>query len=136
MRIRPCSRWSFALFALIVAPMHLAMAQERAQDRRRSLSPTQEVSDDPRRVPVPPGPKGPDGTIVLRGGRVFDGSGSAARLASVVISRNKIARIMDASSTDWPRDARVIDVSGKTVLPGLIDLHTHLTFVAPPLSPI
>ena len=136
MRIRPCSRWSFALFALIVAPMHLAMAQERAQDRRRSLSPTQEVSDDPRRVPVPPGPKGPDGTIVLRGGRVFDGSGSAARLASVVISRNKIARIMDASSTDWPRDARVIDVSGKTVLPGLIDLHTHLTYVDPPLSTI
>jgi imidazolonepropionase-like amidohydrolase len=32
---------------------------------------------------------------------------------------------------DWPPDARVIDVAGKTVMPGLIDLHTHLTYGEP-----
>ena len=85
-------------------------------------------------MPVAPGPKGPDGTIVLRGGRVFDGTGSAAKAATVVIVRNKIARILDAGSTDWPKDARVIDVLGKTVLPGLIDLHTHLTYYDPPYT--
>lgn len=117
-----------------LAPTLRIGAQEKAQDRRRWLSPSQEVSDDPRRVPVAPGPKGPDGTIVLRGGRVFDGTGSAAKAATVVIVRNKIARILDAGSTDWPKDARVIDVTGKTVLPGLIDLHTHLTYYDPPYT--
>ncbi|MEO7966839.1 MAG: amidohydrolase family protein, partial [Gemmatimonadaceae bacterium] len=48
--------------------------------------------------------------------------------------RNRISKVLDASSNDWPKDARVIDVTGKTVMPGLIDLHTHLTYSDPPLS--
>lgn len=134
MSIRAWS-WSSAMYVLaLVLPLQPARAQERAQDKRRWLSPTQVVSDDPRRVPVAPGPRGPDGTIVLRGGRVFDGTGAAARPATVVITRNRIARILDAASTDWPRDARVLDVTGRTVMPGLIDMHTHLTYVDPPVS--
>jgi imidazolonepropionase-like amidohydrolase len=107
------------------------LAQESARDRRRYLDPATPVSDDPRRVPVPPGPRGPDGSIVLRGGRLFDGTGTAARNATVVILRNKITKILPADSTDWPRDAQIIDVSGKTVMPGLIDLHTHITYDEP-----
>ncbi len=109
-------------------------AQERARDRRRSLAPGQVTSDDPRRVPASPQLRGPAGVTVLRGGRVFDGTGARAREATVVLERNRIARIVAPSATDWPRDARVIDVTGKTVMPGLIDLHTHLTYIEPPLS--
>lgn len=105
-----------------------AQAQERAQDRRKFLDPSAPVSDDPRRVPVKPGPRGPEGSIVLRGGRIFDGTGVAVREGSVVIERNKITKILPAGATDWPKDARVLDVAGKTVMPGLIDLHTHLTY--------
>ena len=104
------------------------VAQEKAQDRRRLLDPKTPVSDDPRRVPVKPGPRGPEGTLVLAGGRIFDGTGAPAREGSLVLERNKIARILPAGATDWPKDAQVVDVSGKTVLPGLIDLHTHLTY--------
>jgi len=104
------------------------LAQEQWQERRRFLDPKTQVSDDPRRIVVKPGPRGPEGTLVLRGGRIFDGTGAAAREGTLVIERNKIARILPAGATDWPKDARVIDVSGKTVLPGLIDLHTHLTY--------
>jgi imidazolonepropionase-like amidohydrolase len=32
------------------------------------------------------------------------------------------------SATEWPTNAEVVDVAGKTILPGLIDLHTHLTY--------
>jgi imidazolonepropionase-like amidohydrolase len=104
------------------------LAQEQRQERRRFLDPKTQVSDDPRRIVVKPGPRGPEGTLVLRGGRIFDGTGAPAREGSLVIERNKIARVLPAGATDWPKDARVIDVSGKTVLPGLIDLHTHLTY--------
>jgi len=130
MRIRPKKPALFAV-VLLLAVCAAMLAQERARDRRRYLDPATPVSDDPRRVPVPPGPRGPDGSIVLRGGRVFDGTGAPARNATVVIQRNRITKILPADSTDWPRDAQIIDVSGKTVMPGLIDLHTHITYDEP-----
>jgi len=102
--------------------------QEKPQDRRKFLDPKTQVSDDPRRIVVKPGPRGPEGTLVLRGGRIFDGTGTPAHEGTLVIERNKIVKILPANSSDWPKDAQVIDVSGKTVLPGLIDLHTHLTY--------
>ena len=101
--------------------------QQERPDRWRHLLPQTSVSDDPRRVPIAPGPQGPDGSIVLRGGRVFDGSGSPARPGTVLIERNRISAILGLEDSSWPPDARVIDVQGKTVMPGLIDLHTHLT---------
>ena len=105
-----------------------AVGQEKAQDRRKFLDPATQVSDDPRRIPVKPGPMGPDRTLVLRGGRIFDGTGRAAHEGTLIIERNKISKILPASSTDWPKNAEVVDVAGKTILPGLIDLHTHLTY--------
>ncbi len=127
--------WHTCSFALLLGSLTLG-AQDRAQDRRRWLGTTQSVSDDPRRVPDSPAPKGPDGTLVLRGGRIFDGTGAPARAGTLVIQRNKITQVLDASSTNWPRDARVIDVTGKTVMPGLIDLHTHLAYIEPPFSTV
>ena len=105
----------------------IATAQERtARDRREFLDPSTQVSEDPRRVPVKSIVK-PAGTLVLRGGRIFDGTGAAVHEGTVVIQENKISKILPAGSSDWPGGARVIDVGGKTVMPGLIDLHTHLT---------
>lgn len=112
----------------------LAGAQEEPvsrQERWRFYSPSTQVSNDPRRVPVPPTPQGPDGTLVLRGGRIFDGTGAPAREGTLVIVRNKIAKIIPRGATDWPADARVIELGGKTVMPGLIDLHTHITYAEP-----
>ena len=107
------------------------VAQERAQDKRAWLAPDAAVSDDPRRVPARPGPRGPEGSIVLVGGRVFDATGTTVRDGTVVIERNRIKAVLPAGSREWPAGARVIDVAGKTVMPGLIDLHTHLTYHEP-----
>jgi imidazolonepropionase-like amidohydrolase len=106
-------------------------AQVPRTERRRWLDSTTSVTDDPRRIPVPRGLNAPRGTIVLRGGRLWDGTGSAARPATVVITGNEIAAILAPGAANWPADARVIDVSGKTVMPGLIDLHTHLDYRGP-----
>lgn len=119
---------SFALLLVALGSCSCVVAQEKAQDRRKFLNPETPVSDDPRRVPVKPGPRGPDRILVLRGGRIFDGTGAAAHEGTLVIERNKILKILPASSTDWPKNAEVVSVAGKTVLPGLIDLHTHLTY--------
>src|SRR5262245_3196272 len=115
------------LVLIMLALPSVVLGQERAADRRKFLSPSTRTTDDPRRVPVGPGLRGPDGSIVLRGGRIFDGTGGAAREGTLVIERNQIKAVLAPSSTDWPKDAKVLDVSGTTVLPGLIDLHTHLT---------
>lgn len=69
---------------------------------------------------------------LIRGAHVFDGSGSTARVRDVLIRGNKIAAIGRHIRT--PRDARVIDAEGLTLLPGLHDLHIHTrsqAFVSP-----
>ncbi len=131
MRMKRNALLSCLLLPVFLFPVCQTLAQQQAKERHRWIDAGTPVSDDPRRVPVAPGPRGPEGAIVLQGGRVFDGTGSAARPATVVIERNRIAGVLPPSSTQWPAGARVIDVAGKTVMPGLIDLHTHLTYTEP-----
>lgn len=126
----PRRSW-YALTLLTLLAGVPALGQSKLENRRTWVGESTAVSDDPRRVPVAPGPRGPEGSIVLRGGRVFDGTGSAAKPATVVIERNRIVAVLPPDVTQWPANARVIDVAGKTVMPGLIDLHTHLTYTEP-----
>src|SRR5260370_9035946 len=104
---------SKALAVLLLALLFSAASQtqENAQDRRKFLDPKTQVSDDPRRVVVKAGPRGPEGTLVLRGGRVFDGTGAPPREGTLVIERNKIVKILAANSSAWSKDAKEINVS-------------------------
>jgi imidazolonepropionase-like amidohydrolase len=66
-------------------------------------------------------------TYVLRAARLFDGkSDSLITPGVVVVTGGKIAGV--GSSAKVPADAEVIDLGDATLLPGLIDAHTHLTF--------
>ena len=67
--------------------------------------------------------------IIFENVRIFDGySESLLPPSSVVVEGNKILRISDSSLTDEFPDALVIQGDGFTLIPGLIDVHVHLTF--------
>jgi imidazolonepropionase-like amidohydrolase len=64
---------------------------------------------------------------VLRGGTLLDGTGTAPRPNTVLlIDGERIAAIGDAPQVSAPPDAKVLDCTGKTIMPGLIDCHDHL----------
>ena len=64
---------------------------------------------------------------VIRAGVLIDGVSNSPRRNQVIVIRgNIITDVLDAASADIPRDATVIDLSKATVLPGLIDAHTHI----------
>ena len=62
--------------------------------------------------------------LLIRGGTVIDPSQSIHALNDVAVEAGKIARV--APGIPVEEAARVIDVPGKLVTPGLIDLHTHV----------
>src|SRR5437660_2827309 len=73
--------------------------------------------------PQKPAPK----TVYIRAGRLFDGTGDKVRENMViVVVGDRIQSVVPASATSIPADATVLDLSRATVLPGLIDCHTHL----------
>src|ERR1700729_4214316 len=64
---------------------------------------------------------------IVKAATLIDGVSSTARRDQVItIRRNVISQIANASSAKIPADATVIDLSKYTVLPGLIDAHTHI----------
>ncbi|MFO8059558.1 MAG: amidohydrolase family protein, partial [Bacillota bacterium] len=104
-------------------------------DRRKWIDESTPVSHDPRLIPQPEEPGGPAGSIALTGGRIFDGRGTAVYEGTVIVEGNRITAVGPAEEVDIPSDARVIDVAGKTVMPGMVDLHCHLTFTESEIPP-
>jgi imidazolonepropionase-like amidohydrolase/ABC-type multidrug transport system permease subunit len=69
-------------------------------------------------------------TYLIRGARIFVGDGKVIESGAILIRGGKIAEVYEGEGPD-PRTVKAtpIEAAGKTVLPGLIDVHVHL--VAP-----
>jgi imidazolonepropionase-like amidohydrolase len=63
--------------------------------------------------------------LVITNARILDGTGRVIDRGSVVITAGRIASV-SAGTAAAPRGARVIDVQGRTVLPGFTDAHRHI----------
>jgi imidazolonepropionase-like amidohydrolase len=65
--------------------------------------------------------------VVLDNVRVIDGGGGAPiEIGRIVIERDRIVRVGPAATIAAPAGAETIDLSGRTVIPGLIDSHFHI----------
>ncbi len=66
-------------------------------------------------------------TYLIRGARIFIGDGKVIENGSVLVRDGKIAEIFDGQDPDPSSlKADVVEAAGKTILPGLIDVHVHL----------
>lgn len=66
--------------------------------------------------------------LALVGGMLLDGYDNVPPVhdAAILIEGDRITAVGRATEIEIPADARVIDTSGMTMMPGLIDLHAHL----------
>ena len=68
----------------------------------------------------------PSGSAVLRGARVITMHGDEVlENADIVVKDNRIVAIGKQGSVQAPVDAKVLDMTGKTIVPGFIDIHPH-----------
>ncbi len=66
-------------------------------------------------------------TKVIKGGWLFDGSGSLQQGQAVVVQHNRVKEVLPLEQLPTEHSMTVIDADGCTVLPGLIDCHVHIT---------
>jgi imidazolonepropionase-like amidohydrolase len=103
-----------SLLVVVLVAASLAQSQNKKSQRSPSKAPQ---------------PAASGGTVVLRGGKLLTITHGVIENGVLVIQNGKIAAVGAAGSTAIPSGAKVINVTGMTVYPGLIDSETHLGLV-------
>ena len=67
--------------------------------------------------------------ILFRDARVLDGSGAMPYRADVLVDGERIAAVARGGLAAATIDAAVVDCDGRTLMPGLVESHAHLSFV-------
>jgi imidazolonepropionase-like amidohydrolase/Tol biopolymer transport system component len=78
----------------------------------------------------------PAGLMALKGARIITMNGDEViEEGTILIENNKIINIGKAAEISIPANAQVIDVTGKTIMPGIVDVHAHLHTSPDGISP-
>jgi len=78
----------------------------------------------------------PDGVVAFTGARIITMNGDEViENGTVVVTDNRISAVGPATAVSIPADAQLFDVSGKTIMPGLIDVHAHMGYNVLDINP-
>ncbi len=87
-------------------------------------APAQKISPEVQQFVKVDGP-----VIALTHVRVIDGTGAPAHdEQTIVLANGKVSSLTDAASASIPKDAKVLELHGYTVIPGLVGMHDHLVY--------
>ena len=69
----------------------------------------------------------PEGRIAFKNARIITMDGNEViEDGTIIINKNKIEKVGKTSIITIPSDARVFDMNGKTIMPGMVDVHAHV----------
>ncbi len=95
-----------------------AKPEEKKEEKKKLYEAIEVVLERPRARP--------EGSIVLRGARVITMKGDEVLPdADVVVTGHRIAAVGARGKVSGPAGARVFDLKGHTIIPGMIDTHAH-----------
>lgn len=77
--------------------------------------------------PSQPTPSAQSNAVLFEGARLITGDGSAIENGAFVVADGRFAAVGAAGQVAAPAGAKRVDLSGKTVIPALVDAHTHLS---------
>jgi imidazolonepropionase-like amidohydrolase len=99
------------------------------------LSAQEREPETPPPPPLPPPRVRMHEQVAIRAGRMFDGKSDAlARQQIILVEGTRIVQVGSASEVHIPPGTEVLDLTNATVLPGLIDGHTHIFAGGPDLD--
>ncbi|WP_316820059.1 amidohydrolase family protein [Pedobacter gandavensis] len=78
----------------------------------------------------------PSGLLALTGARIITMKGDEViEEGTIIMENNKIISVGKSAEMSIPANAKVIDVTGKTIMPGIVDVHAHLRTSPDGISP-
>ncbi len=100
-----------------------------------SLSAQEQEPQTPPPPPLPPPQARTHDRVAIRTGRMFDGKSDAITKQQIIlVEGTRIVQVGSASDVHIPPGTDVLDLANATVLPGLIDGHTHIFASGPDLD--
>ena len=86
-------------------------------------------------VCVGPWASAQDTPTALTGARILTAAGEPIENGVLLVHEGKIQALGSSASMTLPRDIRHVDVSGKVIIPGLVDTHSHVGIGGRPSVP-